>query len=417
MGLQWVRGVVSAAGIMASILLAAPSAQGAPEKILYNFCTKSNCTDGANPNAVLLQDVEGNLYGATYFGGVSGTCVEGCGVLFKLSPTGQETVLHAFTDGADGTYPQAGLIEDAQGNLYGTVFSSGTGCGDHGCGAVFKVSAAGKFSVLYSFTDGADGGYPLGGLVEDAKGNLYGTTSAGGVGNGCNNNGCGTVFELNPAGVLTVLHTFTGGIDGGNPQAGLLLDAEGNLYGTTFEGGGKDCGGTGCGVIFKQSASGKYSVLHRFTRGADGANPVAGLIRDAERNIYGTTEFGGSKACGPEGCGVVFKLSPAGKVTALYSFQGGTDGANPVGGVVQDATGNLYGTTFFGGGQQCGLKGICGVIFKVTPTGEETVLSTFDGANGSDPSAGLILGAGGELYGTAFFGGKHNSGVVFEISP
>ena len=117
MGLQWVRGVVSAAGIMASILLAAPSAQGAPEKILYNFCTKSNCTDGANPNAVLLQDVEGNLYGATYFGGVSGTCVEGCGVLFKLSPTGQETVLHAFTDGADGTYPQAGLIEDAQGNL------------------------------------------------------------------------------------------------------------------------------------------------------------------------------------------------------------------------------------------------------------------------------------------------------------
>jgi uncharacterized repeat protein (TIGR03803 family) len=385
--------------------------------VLYDF---TNGTDGGIPAPTLIRDQAGNLYGTTSQGGginyFNCNPPQGCGNVFKIDPRGQETVLYDFKDSPDGASPMAGLIRDAAGNLYGTTLLGGTS----NSGAIFKVDKSGKETVLYSFTGGRDGGFPLAAVILDAAGNLFGTTSIGGdlscqVGQ---RTGCGVVFKLARTGKLTVLHRFHGS-DGADPFAGLVRDKSGNLYGTTSA-GGTGCY-DGCGTVFKLDKTGKLTVLHVFTDGTDGAVPGWGaLIQDAAGNLYGTTQWGGDLSCNNNGagCGTVFKLDKAGKETVLYNFTSGTDGGLPAGALVRDAAGNLYGTTSAGGDLRCNGGGGCGTVFKLDKTGKETVLHSFeDNSDGTFPEAGLVRDASGNLYGTTSWDGHVNFGVVFKLTP
>jgi uncharacterized repeat protein (TIGR03803 family) len=311
------------------------------ETVLYSFCKRINCADGAIPLASLLRDKAGNLYSTTSVGGTSGN-----GVVFMLDTSRKETVLHRFAgDPSDGAYPQAGLIRDAAGNLYGTT----TWGGSFGDGVVYKLDKAGKETVLYVFTGAIDGGDPqYGSLVRDAAGNLYGTTYTGGAFS-CGSDGCGTVFKVDKARQETVFHNFSG--RDGQTYAGLIRDTAGNLYGTTDFGGP-----TQNGAVFKLDLTGTETILYSFTGGTDGGFPFAGLVRDAAGNLYGTTQAGGAS-----GWGVVFKLDTTNTETVLYSFTGGSDGGSPYGDLILDRAGNLYGTTNVGGASNFG------VVFKVTP--------------------------------------------------
>jgi uncharacterized repeat protein (TIGR03803 family) len=268
--------------------------------------------------------------------------------LMTASPASAQgfSVIHTFSTGTtkDGYSPYPGLTADPAGNLYGTTQYGGL----FDFGTVFELPATGGEKVLRNFTGNLDGGYPVGGLILDAAGNIYGTTRVGGYPN-CGDIGCGVVFKLSPTGKYTVLHAFKGQSDGSYPLGGLIRDGLGNLYGTA-DGGGiltGVCASVGCGVVFKLAPSGHVAALYTFTGLADGLGPMAPLVRDAVGNFYGTTEWGGVGSCGNGiGCGVVFKLDRAGNETVLHSFTGGTDGANPIfGGLTLDSDGNLYGTT------------------------------------------------------------------------
>ncbi len=293
------------------------------------------------------------------------------------------TTLHSFT-GADGFRPQADLISDAAGNLYSTTLAGGA----NDQGTVFKVAPSGIHTVLYSFTGGSDGSRPWHGLVADPAGNLYGTASG---------NFPGTVFKVTPSGAYTVLYSFT---DGARPIANVITDAAGNLYGTTFDGGANDPG-----TVFKVTPSGVYSLIHSFA-GSDGRRPYSSLIADAAGNLYGTTVYGGTNDAG-----TVFKVTPSGVHTVLYSFTGGNDGLQPWAGLIVDESGNLYGTTLFGGANNRGT------IFKVTPSGTKTMLYSFAGNEGSTPYGRLMADASGNLYGTTFEGGANGAGTVFKLTP
>ncbi len=240
----------------------------------------------------MIRDKNGNLYGTTYSGGA------GSGVVFKMDPAGHETVLYTFTGGADGGYPEVGLIRDGAGNLYGTA--SG---GQYGYGVVFKVDTAGSETVLYSFTGGSDGGIPYSGLVADSAGNLYGTTFQGGI--GFASSGYGVVYKLDKSGTQTVLYAFANLSDGGNPYSSVVLDPAGNIYGTTYLGGYVPVGSTGGGVVYRVDTSGNETVLHKFTGGANGALVQGGLYLAPAGDLYGGTVKGGDK-----GNGVMFKLTP-----------------------------------------------------------------------------------------------------------
>jgi uncharacterized repeat protein (TIGR03803 family) len=319
------------------------------ESILYNFLAGH----GANPDSTLVQDANGVLYGTTQRGGAYNR-----GVVFKLDRKGKEAVLYSFGGGTDGAWPNA-IIRSADGTIYGTTESGGnTGCDNQGCGTAFKLSPAGKKTTLYTFTGKNDGALPVGGLVQDSSGNLYGVTRGGGDVN-CNGPyGCGAVFEVDTRGTETVLHSFIGGNDGIWP-AGIIRDQEGNFYGTTSQGGPFSNG-----TVFKLDPTGKETILYSFTGGADGAQPGAAVALDAAGNIYGSTPSGGAGSCY---CGVVFVLDTSGKETVLHSFTGGGDGAGP-GAVVLDASGNVYGTAGRGGDLSCGYNGEgCGTVFKITP--------------------------------------------------
>ena len=313
---------------------------------------------GANPTSTLARDAKGTIYGTTLNGGD----YDG-GAVFRLDRKGNETVLHSFPGGAGGAgYSANGVIRDAQGTLFGSTYAGGiNGCFNSGCGLVFKMDSAGNENVLYQFTGGTDGGSPSS-VIRDSSGNLYGTTVEGGDLT-CNDGyGCGTVFKLDKVGQETVLYSFTGTEgDGMFPYAALVRDSAGALYGTTGGGGSANCGYPGCGTVFKVDANGNETVLHSFT-GTDGngANPIfASLALDPAGNIYGTTQNGGNTGC-YEGCGVVFMLDPSGKETILHAFTGGADGAAPDVGLVLDAAGNIYGAA--GGG-----KYQDGTVFKLTP--------------------------------------------------
>jgi uncharacterized repeat protein (TIGR03803 family) len=361
--------------------------------------------DGGIPSAGVIRDPAGNLFGTTGGGGTAGQ-----GVVYKLAPSGEETVLYSFPGKTDGVGPRAGVVLDSAGNLYGTTASGGNK-GALG-GTAYKVDAAGKYTLLYEFSGYENGSSPYAGLVLDSEGNLYGTTNSGGA----NVNG-GAVYKLDPAGNETVLHSFTiEAADGSNPFAGVTLDSTGNLYGTAFQSGNEGCFEySGCGVVYKLDPSGRETVLYTFTGGADGGNPVGGVILDSAGNIYGTTADGGTPS-GFSGNGVVFTLTPAGQETVLYTFTGGTDGSTPDAGLVFDSEGNLYGTTYQGGASGYG------VVFKLDPSGKYSVLYNFTGqADGGNPIAGVVLDAAGNLYGTTEYGGsaagQHGHGVVYEVGP
>ena len=375
----------------------------APYRILHKFQAGA---DGALPEAGLARDAAGNLYGTTFYG------PKGAGTVFKVDTAGKKTILHAFAAGADGAGPTGDLTIDAAGNLYGTTTGSTSSNG-----TIFKLDKAGHETVLFSF-NGFDGASPTGRLLRDHAGTIYGTTTVGGDPNCNSGKGCGVVFKLDKNGAETTLHQFKGTPDGAFPFAGLVQDASGNLYGTTSAGGDPTCL---CGTAFELDTSSKETVLHNFTGsavGGDGAQPLAGLVRDAKGNLFGTTSIGGAN-----NDGTVFKLDAAGTEAVLYSFTAGVDGANPHAGLIQDAAGNLYGTTYDGAGG-CPNEG-CGTVFVLDTTGKETTLHVFAGGkDGQNPTADLIRDASGTFYGTTEFGGGipggncgGGCGTVFRIHP
>jgi uncharacterized repeat protein (TIGR03803 family) len=308
------------------------------EKVLHSFSQTDG--DGAFPwYGTLARDSFGNLYGTTIWGGIAGEVC--CGTVFKVTASGKETVLYRFT-GVDGDgFPQYGVVRDSSGNLYGTTQNGGP----ENAGTVFKIDPTGKKTVLYSFTGSTDGGYPMAGVVLDAKGNIYGTTFQGSP------TFAGNVFKVDPAGNETVLYTFTGLYDGEEPEAGVIRDSHGNLYGTTYLGGTE-----GVGTVFKVDPKGHETVLHNFAGGSDGWLPIgASLVRDSAGNLYGTTPQGGSNDFG-----VVFKIDAKGNETILHTFSG-SDGKIPYGTLILDKAGNLYGTTYQGGAHGGG------VVFKIAP--------------------------------------------------
>jgi len=321
----------------------------------FNVLHTFDFSDGANPT-LAAQDADGNLYGSTTGGGNSACQYGGCGVIFKLTPAGDFTVLYNFTGGPDGANPNS-LIMDDQGNFYGTTSGSNTGFEE-----IFELTNSGRLQVLYVFSQPGQGSIPNG-LVRDGAGNLYGTTFQGG------DYGSGTVFKIDAAGSLTVLYSFMGESDGGFPVAPPVMDQAGNLYGTASQNGyrkGK-CHSPdptqGCGTVFKIDTAGTFSVLFAF-REVNGQYPGP-LSKDAKGVIYGTTARGGNH-CSPGGCGVAFKLNSKNRESVLFDFPGREDGAWP-GKLVGDSKRNQYGTSAFGGDMACSHQSGqgCGLIFEL----------------------------------------------------
>jgi uncharacterized repeat protein (TIGR03803 family) len=347
--------------------------------LLHSFAGGSS--DAADPYHTLIQGSDGDFYGTTLAGGTSNA-----GAIFKITPSGTESVFYSFA-----STPYSGLVQGSDGNIYGTTASGGTS----GRGTVFKITPSGTESALYSFPAGSSDPYT--GLIQGSDGNFYGTTGAGGT------NDDGTVFKITPSGTETVMHAFAKtGSDGETPYAGLIQGSDGNLYGTTYFGGA-----SGFGTVFKVTLSGIETVLYSFAGGSDGQHPYADVIQGSDGNFYGTTYDGGAN-----GLGTVFKLTPSGTETVLYSFAGGSsDGANPEAGLTQGSDGNFYGNTLQGG-----TNGL-GTVFKVIPSGIETVLHAFaGGSDGANPSANLLQSSDGNLYGSTGAGGTNGYGAFFKVA-
>ena len=302
------------------------------------------------------------------------------------------TTIYSFTGGTDGGGPDAGVIPDRLGNLYGTTYNGGT----YDRGVVFKIDSAGNETVLHSFAGGTtDGCVSTAGLFRDESGNLYGTTSD------CGTSGYGTVFKVGKDGHETVLYSFQGGSDGMYPYGGVIRDRYGNLYGTTIFGGSSG----GYGTVFRTSKNGKETLLHSFAY-TDGAYPQYGkLVMDKAGNLYGLTSEGGSYLNG-----VVYRLSKQGQFTVLFGFGYDCNGSDPQGKPWVDNLGNVYGTTR---DYSCGY----GTVWKVTKTGTETTLHTFDGSDGAWPLAGVDRDSKGNLYGDTTDGGAYGYGTVYQLSP
>lgn len=370
-------------------------------KTLHNF----KDTDGLYPWASLVQGIDGNFYGTTQNGGNT-ACASGCGTVFQITPGGKLTDILGF-DGTNGSEPFAGLIQAANGDFYGAATVGGTGnfdgdCPDN-CGTIFAVTASGTQTTLYNFSF-TDGYQPAAALTLGADGNYYGTTSAGGAVD------AGTFFVITPSGTLTSLYTFTGGNDGSSPYGALVQALDGNFYGTTWSGGAN-----GFGTVFTFTPNGTITTLHAFD-GSDGSYPFAGLVQDKSGDFYGVTEEGGAYGV-YQSYGTVFKITPAGKLTTLYSFTGGADGDTPISTLIQATDGNFYGTTSYGGGAHYS----CGTAFKISPTGTLTTLHSFDLTDGCSVYAGLIQSTDGGFYGTTFSGGtskacRYGCGTVYSLS-
>jgi uncharacterized repeat protein (TIGR03803 family) len=335
------------------------------------------------------------------------------GVHDPLSPSVLINTIHVFSGPPDGAFPFAGLV-NVNDVLYGTTLEGGTACGNGGCGTIFAVTSNGLERVEYRFQGGSDGYWPESDLV-NVNGTLYGTTLGGGGGSryGCPG-GCGTIFAITSSGTKVWTYSFQGLSDGASPYAGLVY-VNGTLYGTTSEGGSTTCGGVGCGTFFAVTLSGQERGITIF-RGYDGAFPTARLI-NVNGTLYGTTFQGGaySSHCS-NGCGTVYSITTSGSKKVLHSFAGGTDGAHPYAGLA-NVNGTLYGTTTRPGGSGCGGSGGCGTIFAVTPpSGNETVIHAFaGGSDGALPIGGLI-NVSGTLYGTTELDGAYGAGTVFSVT-
>jgi uncharacterized repeat protein (TIGR03803 family) len=390
--------------LLVSLAICTPPARARSwgEVVLHAF----DGTDGSNPLASLIRSSDGNFYGTT---------AGGDGMVFQLTPSGTLTTLYRFcnvfdpsTDNCtDGANPYAGVIKGSDGNFYGTTIAGGANF----WGNVYQLTSSGTLTILYSFcnvldpsgevcTDGAN---PDAGVIQGNDGNFYGTTYLGGAIGG------GTAYRLTPSGTLTILYSFcskTNCVDGAFPYSGVVQRSDGNFYGTTTSGGGPNNGGT----VFKLTPSGALTTLHAFCSKAncsDGQYPYGGLIQGRDGNFYGTTLIGGKNEQG-----TVFKITPSGTLTTLHSFTGGAGGESPFAGLVQGRDGNFYGTAFGGGAKQAGT------VFKITPSGALTTLYSFCSqavcADGESPYGGLVQGSGGKFYGTTS-GGANGYGTVFEV--
>ncbi len=357
-------------------------------------------TDAAFPWATLVQGNDGNFYGTTQNGGNT-ACDLGCGAIFRITPAGKLTTF-SF-DGTNGSQPYAGLVQVANGDFYGVTTEGGAS----DLGTVFKFTAKGGIITLYSFA--ADTGYsPLGGLVLASDGNFYGTASSGGPATGQCDPGCGTIFKITPKGKYTTIHNFNGIPDGGLPLATMVQAPDGKLYGTASTLGNAGSYGT----VFTITPEGKYTVVHQFNN-TDGAYPFGGLILGTDGNFYGQTDLGGASNYGA--FVTVYKMTPKGKVTTLHSFEQ-TDGDNPISNLVQGTDGDFYGTAAYGGKYPN-----FGTVFKITSSGTFTTLHNFDSTDGSYLYAGLIQATNGTFYGATFAGGsstacKYGCGTVFSLS-
>ena len=388
------------AALLAALVATAVTAKAQTYTVLYTF---TGGADGASPESGVVLDAEGNLYSATNFGGLfGGVCSHaGCGTLFALTPEGTENVLYSFSYYRVYNYHVAAPSRDFDGNFFGATYNGGNSSScRHGCGTVYKLTPDGVMTALYKFNGYPDGAHPVGGVIRDTQGNLYGATHTGGAYK------MGTVFKISSDGVETILCSFRGAVHG--PAAGLIRDAQGNFYGTTPGGFGKP-GGT----VFEVTAGGVEKLLHKFTGGPDGFYPQAGLVLDAHGNLYGTTRYGGVY-----NSGTVFEVTASGVETVLHSFTG-VEGGYPMGNLTFDTQGNLYGTTFEGGEHNAGT------VFKLSPSGALTVLHSFTGgAEGGYPMSSVTFDTQGSLYGTTAGGGAsgpycpwYGCGVVFKLTP
>ena len=385
-------------------------------QVIYSFRGGSSAQ---HPIAGVTVDQHGNLFGTTAWGGGSPT---GSGTVYELQRTSAGYVyrqLHSFGNGLDGSFPWAGVTIGPDGSLYGATYTGGTTQN----GIVYNLRPPATFcrsvscpwneTVLYNFTRGSDGGDAQGGVIFDRNGNMYGTNVNGGSGN------VGVVYKMTRSGgswAYQVIYPFTGGQDGGNPT-GLLFDGAGNLYGPAASGGLSGCSGFGCGTVFKLSPSGSgwtEQTLYSFHDSSDGSDPQGGVIMDSAGNLYGST------CCGDGTGGTIFELSPSGGnwiFNLLYSYNG--TGLGPYGNLVRDAAGNLYGASVFNGLYNEG------VVFKLTPTNGGWIYTSIHdftgGADGDWPEGGLAIDSNGNIFGTTYQGGLQNCsegcGVVYEITP
>ena len=360
--------------------------------------------DGNYSAATLIQATDGNLYGTTLSGGSSTACTDGCGTIFKITPSGTLTRLYSFcaqSGCGDGIGPIGALLQATDGSFYGTTRDGGA----HYGGTVFKVTPSGTLTTLYSFcvnSDCPDGEAPYAALLQATDGNFYGTTVSGGA------YGYGTIFKIAASGNLSTLYSFNW-TDGANPYAALIQAPDGDFYGTTVNG----TGFYGAGSVFKITLSGTLTTLHSFcsqSQCADGALPYAPLLAATDGNFYGTTNTDGAYEAG-----TVFKITPAGTLTTLRSFALKEDGQNPYAGLVEATDGNFYGTTF-GGGSGTSCSDGCGTIFMITPRAALTTLHDFDGTDGGNPYAGLVQDTNGTLYGVSVGGGANGDGTIFSLS-
>lgn len=361
--------------------------------------------DGSFPYAGLVQGTDGNFYGTTYNGGTYGY-----GTVFKITAAGKLTTLYSFCPGeicTDGMYPNAGLVQATNGNLYGTTLYGGP----NGDGNIFEITPAGKLTSIYLFCPQVstcpDGSAPYAGLVQASNWRLYGATAAGGIGN-CSQGGCGTIFEVTFSGALTTLYSFCSVVnsqgycaDGSTPVAAPVQAANGNFYGTTKLGGAYDQG-----TFYEMTPSGQLTTLYSFCPQSNShgycldGNYPSGPVQAANGNFYGTTYYGG-----PSNAGTAFRMTLLGELTRLHSFCSQADcadGSQPAAGLIQATDGNLYGTTG-------------ATVFDITPGGKLTTLYTLDSAEGSVLNAALVQGTDGTLYGTAEYGGTNGEGTVFSL--
>jgi len=368
-------------------------------RTLVNF----DGTHGANPYASLVQGLDGNFYGTTEFGGPTSA-----GTVFKVTPSGTLTTLYTFPSFSDGCNPVGGLVLGSDGNFYGSTSTCGATSNlcVFGCGTVFKITPAGVLTTVHTFA-ATDGYQPEAAMIQGVNGNFYGTTELGGT------LGYGTVFEMTPSGKIKVLHSFAGyPSEGAYPLAAVFQTANGTLYGTTERGGSStNCqtfGGIfGCGTVFKLSPSGTLTTLHSFDT-SDGALPDGGVVQ-AGSSLYGTTSDVATSTFG-----TVFKITPAGTLTTVYNFcsqASCADGSYPGSGLIKATDGNLYGTT-----EEAGT-GSAGTVFEITTAGTLTTLHSFDRADGEAPFAGLLQATNGSLYGSTSVGGTNEAdGTIFNVS-
>jgi uncharacterized repeat protein (TIGR03803 family) len=387
--------------------------------VLHTF---TGSPDGTNPNP-LIRDAEGNVYGTALAGAPeNGFCEFGCGMVFKIDPAGKLTSLYDFPGGSNGGYPVAGVVQDKEGNFYGTT----QGLGDATLSVVYKLTPDGK-ETPYVPAAGINFGSLDSPVTLDAEGNVYGMVPYGGLPNcGWDYHGlsCGTLFKMTPDGKFTTIHTFKG-TDGMYPESGLVRDSKGNLYGAAMFGGIRTCravgdridNAPGCGTIFKVDVHGKYTVLHTFSNHKDGAGPL-GLIIDSEDNLYGIASGGGDHDNNPFGYGTIFKLdTKSSAFSVLFTFSPPITRSSFFANLlVRDSNGNLYGAQKFDGANNTGC------LFKIDTKGKYTDLYDFetqeDGRNedGFFP-AGVTLGLHGDFYGSMMLGGSEGLGTVFHITP